>query len=197
MLRRDFCGGKMEAMNYYSAKDLASSFRTVRKNTITIAEEIGEQHYGFSPAPEVRTVAQTLVHIGLSPRMAQEIHGKRLTTLAGFDFPGLMQKIIAEEKIQRNKAQIIAFLREEGEKLASWIDGLSDEFLGERIAMPPGMQPTTKTRFEMIMGVKEHEMHHRGQLMLIERMVGVVPHLTREMQARMAQMNVQAAGKPA
>jgi len=45
--------------------------------------------------------------------------------------------------------------------------------------------------------VKEHEMHHRGQLMLIERMVGVVPHLTREMQVRMAQMNAQAAGTPA
>ena len=37
----------------------------------------------------------------------------------------------------------------------------------------------------MILSVKEHEMHHRGQLMLIERMVGIVPHLTREMQARM------------
>jgi uncharacterized damage-inducible protein DinB len=43
----------------------------------------------------------------------------------------------------------------------------------------------------MILSVKEHEMHHRGQLMLIERMVGVVPHLTRAMQARMA----PAAGK--
>ena len=31
----------------------------------------------------------------------------------------------------------------------------------------------------MILGVKEHEMHHRGQLMVMERMVGVVPHLTR------------------
>jgi hypothetical protein len=27
-------------------------------------------------------------------------------------------------------------------------------------------------------------MHHRAQLMLIERMVGVVPHLTRARQAR-------------
>jgi uncharacterized damage-inducible protein DinB len=187
----------MKGMNYYGAKDLAGSFRTVRKNTITIAEEIGEQHYGFSPAPEVRTVAQTLVHIALSPRMAQQIHGQRLKTLEGFDFAGLVQKIMAEEKVQRNKAQIIAFLREEGEKLASWIDSVSEDFLAERIAMPPGMQPASKTRFEMIMGVKEHEMHHRGQLMLIERMVGVVPHLTREMQARMAQMNAQAAGKPA
>ncbi|MGH9691363.1 MAG: hypothetical protein ACRD4C_09840 [Candidatus Acidiferrales bacterium] len=34
--------------------------------------------------------------------------------------------------------------------------------------------------------MKEHEMHHRRQRMLIERMVGIVPHLTREMQARFA-----------
>jgi uncharacterized damage-inducible protein DinB len=38
----------------------------------------------------------------------------------------------------------------------------------------------------MILSVKEHEMHHRGQLMLIERVVGIVPHLTRDMQARIA-----------
>jgi len=191
-------GGRIGPMNYYGAKDLAGSFRTVRKNTITIAEEIGEQHYGFSPAPETRTVAQTLVHIGLGPRMAQQIHGvERRTTLEGFDFPGFMQKIMAEEKTQRSKAQIIAFLREEGEKFAGWVDSLSDDFLGQHVTMPPGMQPASKTRFEMIAGVKEHEMHHRGQLMLIERMVGIVPHLTREMQTRMASMNTQAAARPA
>ena len=27
-------------------------------------------------------------------------------------------------------------------------------------------------------------MHHRGQLMLVERMLGIVPHLTREREAR-------------
>jgi uncharacterized damage-inducible protein DinB len=47
----------------------------------------------------------------------------------------------------------------------------------------------------MILGAKEHEMHHRGQLMLIERMVGIVPHLTRQMQERFAAM--QAAAVPA
>ena len=36
--------------------------------------------------------------------------------------------------------------------------------------------------FEMLLGVKEHEMHHRGQLFLIERMLGIVPHLTRARQ---------------
>jgi uncharacterized damage-inducible protein DinB len=38
----------------------------------------------------------------------------------------------------------------------------------------------------MIMGMKEHEMHHRAQLMLIQRMIGQVPHLTRAMQERWA-----------
>jgi uncharacterized damage-inducible protein DinB len=44
----------------------------------------------------------------------------------------------------------------------------------------------------MLMTVKEHEMHHRGQLMLIERMLGITPHLTRQNQARMAAMQAAA-----
>ena len=52
--------------------------------------------------------------------------------------------------------------------------------------MPPGAQPATKSRFEMLRSPKEHEMHHRGQLMLIERMIGIVPHLTRAAAERMA-----------
>jgi uncharacterized damage-inducible protein DinB len=59
------------------------------------------------------------------------------------------------------------------------------------------MTPPSKTRFDMLLGVKEHEMHHRGQLMLVERMIGVVPHLTREMQQRMAAMTSKSAGQPA
>ena len=68
------------------------------------------------------------------------------------------------------------------------MEGLSEDVLGEWVTFGPGATPDGKSRFEMIMGVKEHEMHHRGQLMLLERMVGVVPHLTRASQARMAAM---------
>jgi uncharacterized damage-inducible protein DinB len=38
-------------------------------------------------------------------------------------------------------------------------------------------------------------MHHRGQLMVLQRMVGVTPHLTRLMQERMARMQAQTATK--
>jgi uncharacterized damage-inducible protein DinB len=174
-------------MNYYGGEELAASFRTVRKNTIVIAEDIGEAHYGFRVTPDTRTVGQTLVHIARVCELQENVHGvKRLTTLEGFDFMGFIGPVIADEQTPRTKQQIVALLTESGDRFSKWVEGLSDEFLGERVTMPPGMTPLTKSRFEMILGVKEHEMHHRGQLMVMERLVGVVPHLTREFQARMA-----------
>ena len=98
----------------------------------------------------------------------------------------MLAKLIAEEKKSRTKEQIVEMLRADGEKWASFLQEISDEFLAEQVQMPQGAMPPSKSRFEMILSVKEHEMHHRGQLMMIERMLGIVPHLTREMQARFA-----------
>jgi uncharacterized damage-inducible protein DinB len=175
-------------MNYYGAKELAASFRTVRNNTITIAEEIPEEKYGFEPAPGTRSVGQALAHIALSTNMQQEIHGSKLSTLAGFDFPSFVRAATAELEKPRTKAQIVGLLRENGERYATWLETLSDDFLGQVVTMPPGGQPASRTRFDMLLGAKEHEMHHRGQLMLVERMLGITPHLTRHMQERMAQV---------
>lgn len=176
-------------MNYYGAKELADSFRTVRKNTITIAEEIPETQYGFRPSPEARTVAQTLVHIVNAPKLQHHLHGTlKVKALEGFDFMGFFGSIIAQEQNPPSKKEILAQLNQQGDIFAQWLASLSDGFLGERVAMVPGMGPADKTRFEMIMGVKEHEMHHRAQLMMMERMVGIVPHLTRQMNERIAAM---------
>jgi uncharacterized damage-inducible protein DinB len=98
----------------------------------------------------------------------------------------------AEEQKPRSKAELIAMLKQRGEETASWIETLTDEFLAEPFTQPQGVTPPTKSRFEMIMSMKEHEMHHRAQLMLIERMLGIVPHLTRQMQERFAAAQARA-----
>jgi uncharacterized damage-inducible protein DinB len=97
-----------------------------------------------------------------------------------------MKRVLAEEQTTRDKSQIVAMLREDGERWAKWLESQSDEFLAERVQMPAVLGPGSKTRFEMLLGTKEHEMHHRAQLMVVERMLGIVPHLTRQMQERMA-----------
>jgi uncharacterized damage-inducible protein DinB len=176
-------------MTYYGPKELAASFRTVRKNTIQIAEEIPEERYSFRAAPDTRSVAETLAHIAIVPRVPQQIHFiERRSTLVGFDFLEFIGKLAAEEQAPRSKAAILDLLRTEGEKFAKLLEGVTENFLAEQVEYPQGMLPPIKSRFEMLLGAKEHEMHHRGQLMLIERMLGITPHLTRHLQERVAAM---------
>ena len=180
-------------MTYYGGKELAASFRTVRNNTVKIAEEIPENQYDFKPAPECRSVGQTLVHIGLGTGFASYVHGNKISDLKTVNFPELMQKVLAEEAKPRTKMETIAFLKAEGDKFAGLLETLPEPFLSEVVLMPPGAPEKSKTRFEMLLSAKEHEMHHRGQLMTMQRMIGLVPHLTRQMQERMAQMQAAAA----
>lgn len=184
-------------MNYYSAKDIASSFRTVRDNTLKIAAEIPEDKYSFQPAEGTRTVAQTLIHISNLHRFALEIHRDNVrSTLEGFNFMSFLGPILASEQEPMTKAQIIERLRTGGDEFEKWVGSLSEDFLGQVVTMPPGGSPAQRTRFDMLIAVKEHEMHHRGQLMLIERMIGITPHLTRAQQERVAAMQAaQSAQK--
>jgi uncharacterized damage-inducible protein DinB len=173
-------------MPKYGGKEIAAAFRTVRKNTIQIAEDIPESKYGFKATPDTRSIAQTLAHIACAPEFAFYIHGEKVSDMAKVNFPEIFEKITAEESKARNKAEIIALLKTQGDRYASLVDGFPDSFLDEVLTMPPGGSPATRTRFDMLLAPKEHEMHHRGQLMLLERLVGVVPHLTRQRQEQQA-----------
>jgi len=176
----------------YGGKDFATSFRTVRKNTIQIADDIPESSYSFSPAPDLRTVGQMLTHIAVSTRIFEELNKTpRVTTLVGFDFLTLRDRLLAEEAKPRTKAEIVEFLRTEGDRFASWMETVTPEILAEEVTDADGK--TVRTRFERLLAAKEHEMHHRAQLMLIERQLGIVPHITRQMNERLAQMRAAKA----
>lgn len=169
----------------YGAKQLAAAFRTVRKNTIQVARDIPEDQYDFVAAEGCRPVRAMFAHIAAGPTLQLDMHRDRmLTTLQGYNWGELIAKGAAFEAVPRTKDEIIALLESTGEEFASWLDGLSDDLLNQTYTDPTGQNP--KTRAESIMSVKEHEMHHRGQLMLILRLVGGVPHLTRERMARAA-----------
>jgi uncharacterized damage-inducible protein DinB len=179
-------------MTAYGGKELASGFRTVRKNTIQVAEDIPESQYNHVPAADCRSIARMLTHIAISTDIWDEIHRKqRLTTMVGVNFLGMMDRFNAEEAKPRTKAEIVELLGTRGEQFAAWLDSLTPEFLAEMVTEPDGK--TTKSRLDRLLSAKEHEMHHRAQLMLIERQLGIVPHLTRQFQERVAQMRAAKA----
>jgi uncharacterized damage-inducible protein DinB len=175
-------------MNYYGAKDMAESFRTVRRNTVQVAEDIPEDKYSYRAAPDTMSVGEILAHLATTPHWAQQCHFiEKKAAVAMEDFGRWMGEAGGKSKALSTKALIVDLLKSNGEEFAKQIEDMTDTQLGERVALPMG----EKTRFEMLLGVKEHEMHHRAQLFLIERMIGIVPHLTRARQERMAQSAVR------
>ena len=168
-------------MNLYGSRELVNGMRTVRKNTILIAEDIPESQFGYRPTPDSRSVAETLVHIAMLGPADRFLHEEdRRPSLEDFDFGELIERSQTEEKRPRSKSEIIDLLRAEGERTASWVERLPETRLSEQVRHRGG---ASQSRFEMLLGTKEHEMHHRGQLMVIERLLGIVPHLTRNRQA--------------
>lgn len=168
-------------MNFFGPRELVDGMRTVRKNTILVAEDIPESEYGYRPTPGSRSVAETLVHIAwLSPADRFLHEEDRRPSLERFDFGKLISRSELEEKRPRSKGEIIDLLRTEGERSARWVEGLPEALLSEQVRQPGG---ASQSRFEMLLGTKEHEMHHRAQLTVIQRLLGIVPHFSRNRQA--------------
>ena len=166
-------------MKLYGRENLTESMRTVRKNTITIAKDIPEESYSYRPTAESRSVAEVLLHIAAVWQITYQLHEvERRSSLRDFDFDAFFRGPWMTEKETFSKQQIIELLQTEGKRLSAWIERLPDSVLVETVQMPEGFYPERKTRFEMLVGAKEHEMHHRAQLMVAQRLLGIVPHLT-------------------
>jgi hypothetical protein len=76
---------------------MAASFRTVRDNTIKIADEIPEDKYTYRPANDCRTVGATLTHIALSTGFQHYIHSNKIADMTQVNFRELMQNAMADE----------------------------------------------------------------------------------------------------
>ena len=126
-----------------------------------------------------------LAHLAATPHWAQQcFFVEKKTNVSMEDFGRWMGELNTHSKALTSKAAIVDALKKNGEAFAAQLESLTEAQLAQPITAPNA----TKPAFEMLLGIKEHEMHHRAQLFLIERMVGIVPHLTRARMERMAQM---------
>src|SRR5260221_11374142 len=105
-------------MNPYTPKQLADSMRVDRKNTIVIAEDIPEAQYAYRPAPDSRSVRETLLHMASMTLFEFHIHEEqKLTSMEGFDLQPFFAGLPTNEKGSLPKAKIGAGLRDEGGRL--------------------------------------------------------------------------------
>ena len=168
-------------MNYYGAKELASSFRTVRKNTIQTAEDIPEDQVRIHPGrrhEEHRANTRPYRPVPAASDddpMRRSLETASRVSISRHSYNGSRKRRPRTER----RPRCSSFCRPRAsDGRVSW-EGVTEDFLAEPFGMPPGATPASKSRFEMLLSAKEHEMHHRGQLAVAQRLLGIVPHLTR------------------
>src|SRR5258706_13207479 len=103
-------------MNPYGTQQLASALRTVRKNTILVAEDIPEESYGYRVTPDSRSVAETLLHIAAASQLDYHVHGKeRVFAIEDFSIFGtLLKESPMHEYLPYSNVQIVYMLHTEG-----------------------------------------------------------------------------------
>src|SRR5438309_7669003 len=100
-------------MNCYSAKELADSFRTVRKNTLVIAQDLPEEKYTFRPVPDTRSPGELLPQSRRPTNSQNKITpAEPRTTREDFDFPAIIKALPRGEKDPATKTRLTKRLRE-------------------------------------------------------------------------------------
>src|SRR5260370_7793216 len=98
-------------MHLYGPKQLADSIRTVRKNTILIAEDIPEEQYGYRPTADSRSVAENLIHIAMVSRLDRILHEEEhVATLERFDFGKFLKRSEGEQTNSSSNDWLIQLL---------------------------------------------------------------------------------------
>ena len=155
-------------------ESICEQWQDVRNGLIKEAEQIPEEQLTFSPAPETRTVIELLHHIIESQRI---ITGELCRENTDFQrgFPPLIADHVGNVKEAQTKDAVLELLQSSIQQMRTMVSNFGDANFEEAITGFDGKQCT---KFEMLNFTIAHEMYHRGQLTIYERLLGIEPALT-------------------
>jgi uncharacterized damage-inducible protein DinB len=144
-----------EVKTYISRVD--AFFKGVEK----LAESMNEQDYDFKPTPEVFSFKELLFHI--------------INAEAGFTDlvnAGTWTRNKYPAENYKTKHDVVELLKTAHNLSITTLQNLSEEQLKKMIKTPWGVEMTTST---LIWGMRDHMIHHRGQLFVYARLKGIKP----------------------
>lgn len=140
--------------------DLLRAFDTARGRTARLAALIPERALDWAPAPGAFTCADIVRHLAAAERfMFVEIAVGGTSRYPGHD-----------KSLAYGKEGVLAYLDTLHEQSMALLQTLDDDALERRITTPAGAQIPTWRWLQLM---AEHEAHHRGQLYLMLRLLGV------------------------
>jgi uncharacterized damage-inducible protein DinB len=165
----------------YAAKSLLEeaieSWGFTRDGVIAEAEIIAHDRYAWRPAEGARSVAELIRHIAEAGLMATGELTRPDGDFLRVPYTDIVREYAAHVAAVDGKEPLIALLRE------SFAGGVrSFRKAGELSALQSIRRFDGKysTRLGWLWHAIDHESYHRGQLALYNRVMGVVPALTRQ-----------------
>jgi uncharacterized damage-inducible protein DinB len=166
-----------------SLEEMIGFWKEVRSGLISELEQIPTEQFGFQAMPESRSVAGIVRHVvGAQEFIIGEIC-RPDTDFNRVPIRELVEKHAAEAYSGGDKEELIRSLRSTMESSEAALRAFGEEALGEKILGLDG-KPISKLSF--LYHYPAHEMYHRGQISVYERLMHIEPALTTKFKAFLA-----------
>lgn len=158
-----------------SLESLIGSWKEVRAGLVDEMETIPAEKFAFQAAPDTRSVAGVLQHIVQSQKMLIGEVCRPDTNLLRQSFADQVKTYAPGVSEIEDKQSLIDLLRTTMEESETSLRAASDELQNDMNRFD-GKQ---MSKLDFLAFAIAHEMYHRGQLTVYERLLGIEPVLTK------------------
>ena len=157
-----------------SAETIIALWKDARGGLIQEVERIPEDKFSFRATPDTRSIAEVLQHIISAQKMLVSESCRADANLMRQSFAAHGKEYGAGVNDVTDKNGLLELLRTSMDEAATCISSYGDK-LDETMIGITG-KPITKAAF--LTFAFSHEMYHRGQLTVFERLLNIEPALT-------------------
>jgi uncharacterized damage-inducible protein DinB len=157
-----------------SVEHVIKSWKEVRAGLIEEAAQIPEDRYSFRATSDTRSVAEILQHIIEVQKILVGESCRADTNLLRQTFPDHIKEYAADVKPVTDKNGLLELLSSSMEVAEACLRSHGDG-LNESMKRFDGKE---MSKLEFMQFATAHEMYHRGQLTVYERLLNIKPALT-------------------
>jgi uncharacterized damage-inducible protein DinB len=144
------------------------NYARLERQLIQVAEEMPEEEFCFRPSPDVRTFGEQLRHIAAAQWVvAAGILGEKPSVEVGDGDSG--------PTLMTAKPEILKYARNSFTYIRRAVKTINDRNAVEMIPHPYDPENTKMGRLALAAGYASHGWNHYGQMVVYQRINGIVP----------------------
>ena len=166
-----------------SVESLIVTWKEARNGFIDEAEQIPTDQFSFRATPETRSVTELLQHIIETQAVLIGEACRAEPNLMRQSFADHIKEYAREVAATTDKDGLLALMRSSMDKAATTIRANEDK-LSDSMKRFDGRE---MSKLDFLRFATSHEMYHRGQLTVYERLLNIKPALTTKFEKLFAQ----------